>query len=378
MITKKKAVFNIFGFEVRLDLTWFFLVALITWSLATGFFPSKYEDLSVLTYWLMGLSVAFGIFASIVLHEVSHSLVARRYGIPIRGITLFVFGGVAQMEDEPPSPQAEFAMAIAGPLMSIVIALVFYGLSRLAQAIDLHISLFAVLRYLAIMNGALAIFNIVPAFPLDGGRLLRSAIWNSKGNLLLATRISSRIGSAFGFALIAFGVVNLFMGSFVGGMWWFLIGLFLNNAARSSYQQVLYRNALEGVKVSRFMKTDLVTVPRGLTIEQFVEDYVYKYHHKLYPVVERGKLLGCVTVKLVKTVPRAEWGMRTVGDLVEHCSKENMVDPDTDAKKVLLKMKQAGTSRLMVVKDAKLVGIIALKDLLEFISLRSELEEDKM
>ncbi len=193
------------------------------------------------------------------------------------------------MENELPGPQAEFSTAIAGPLMSIVIALVFFGLSKLAEATELLRAVFAVLRYVAIMNGALAVFNIVPAFPLDGGWLLRSAIWNTKGDLLVATRISSRIGSAFGIILIAFGVVNVLMGSFIGGMWWFLIGMFLSNAARHSYQHVLFRHTLEGVKVSRFMKSDPITVSPSVKLQTLVNDYVYRYHHKMFPVVDEGK-----------------------------------------------------------------------------------------
>jgi Zn-dependent protease len=270
MITKKAPLFSLFGFKVSLDLSWFFLLILVSWSLARGFFPQNYSGLNTIIYWIMGVSSALLLFASIVLHEVSHSLVARRYGVPIKGITLFIFGGVAQIEDEPPSPQAEFSMAIVGPLTSIVIAFIFFGLSKLLESTNAPIPLSAVLRYLAFMNGALAIFNIIPAFPLDGGRVLRSAIWNRKQNLKAATRISSRIGSVFGFVLIFMGLVFILRKSFIGGMWWFLIGIFLSNAARSSYQQVLMRSTLEGQKVSRFMQKDIVVVPPKLSIQNLV------------------------------------------------------------------------------------------------------------
>ncbi|UCB44458.1 MAG: site-2 protease family protein [Spirochaetota bacterium] len=375
MITKKAALFSIFGFKVSLDLSWFFLLILVSWSLARGFFPQQYSGLSILVYWIMGVSSALLLFASIVIHEVSHSLVARRYGIPIRGITLFIFGGVAQIEDEPPSPQAEFSMAIVGPLTSIVLALILFGLSKLLETLNAPVPFSAVLRYLSYINGALAIFNIIPAFPLDGGRVLRSAIWNRKQNLLSATRISSRIGSVFGFVLIFLGLLFILRRSFIGGMWWFLIGIFLSNAARSSYQQVLMRNALKGQKVSRFMQKDIVVVPPEISIEKLVDEYIYKHHFKMFPVVTKAKLIGCVTTKLLKSVPRSEWNKRTVGDITEACTPENTVSPETDAIRVLGIMRQTGSSRLLVVHKGKLVGIITLKDLIDFIALKIELEE---
>jgi Zn-dependent protease/predicted transcriptional regulator len=375
MITKKAALFSIFGFKVSLDLSWFFLLALVSWSLARGFFPQHYSGLSTLTYWVMGVSGALLLFASIVIHEVSHSLIARRHGVPIKGITLFIFGGVAQIEDEPPSPQAEFSMAIAGPITSIVLGLIFFGLSKLLETLNAPIPVYGTLHYLAIINGLLAAFNIIPAFPLDGGRVLRSAIWNKTQSLKSATRISSRIGSVFGFVLIFLGLVFVIRGNLIGGIWWFVIGIFLSNAARSSYQQVLVRSVLEGQKVSRFMQKDIVVVPPGISIENLVNGYIYKYHFKMFPVVAKGKLIGCVTTKVLKGVPRSEWDTRTVGDITEACTTDNTVNPNTDAIKVLGKMRQSGSSRLLVVQQGKLVGIITLKDLLEFISLKMEIEE---
>jgi len=374
MFGKKIRLFKILGFTVDLDLSWFLIFLLITWSLATGVYPSQFSGLSKLAYWLMGAASAIGLFLSVILHELMHSIIARRYGLPMKGITLFIFGGVAKMEDEPPSPKAEFSMAVAGPVTSIVIAAIFYGLSLLAKGSFVPVAIHGVLRYLGFINGLLAAFNLIPAFPLDGGRILRSAIWKSKKNLRQATFITSRIGIGFGFVLIGLGVVSFLFGSFIGGMWWFLIGIFLINAARSSYQQLIVRKALEGEKVSRFMKADPITVPPELSIQELVEDYVYTYHFKLYPVVKNGKLVGCVTTKQVKDVDRSQWDSTTIGDIVTGCSDENSVSPDEDAVKVLGRMNRNSISRLMVVEDSRLLGIIALKDMLKFISTRVELE----
>jgi CBS domain-containing protein len=303
--------------------------------------------------------------------------VARRFGLPMTGITLFLFGGVAEMGDEPPSPKAEFSMAIAGPILSIVLAGFFYGISVVVKQAGLPPSLWGVLRYLGFINGLLAAFNLVPAFPLDGGRVLRSAIWKVRNDLKEATRITSMIGRVFGFVLIAYGVYSFIMGSLMSGVWWFIIGLFLNTAARTSYQQLRVRTALEGQKVSRFMKTDPVTVPHDITVNELVEEYMYRYHYKLFPVVRDGQLVGCVTTKQTKDLPREEWGTQRVGEIAEECTDENSISPDRDAVKVLGLMRRNGISRLMVVEGKQLVGVITLKDLLEFIAMKLELEHEQ-
>jgi Zn-dependent protease/predicted transcriptional regulator len=375
MFGKRIKLFKLLGFEVRIDWSWIIIALLITWSLSKGLFPSYYKNLSTQTYWWMGIIGALGLFLSIIAHEFSHSLVARKYGIPMKGITLFIFGGVAEMDEEPPSPKVEFMMAIAGPLSSITIALIFYGIHAIGKQSGLAEPINGVVGYLGWINAILAGFNLLPAFPLDGGRILRSILWGAKKNLRWATYISSRIGAGFGIFFIILGVIQVFRGNFVGGMWWFLIGMFLQGAAKASYQQLITRKALEGEPIRRFMKTDPVTVSPSISLEQLVEDYVYKYHFKMFPVVEDSdRLLGCVTTKQVKEIPREDWGRKTVGEFAAQCSPENSIEPQADAMKALSIMNQTGNSRLMVVEKGRLVGIIALKDLLELLSLKVELE----
>ena len=376
MFGKRIKLFKLLGFEVRIDWSWIIIALLIAWSLSKGVFPSYYKNLSAPTYWWMGIIGALGLFLSIIAHEFSHSLVARRYGLPMKGITLFIFGGVAEMEEEPQSARVEFMMAIAGPLSSIVIALVFYGVYSLGKQGGLAEPVNGVIGYLAMINAILAGFNLLPAFPLDGGRVLRSILWGVKKNLRWATYISSRIGSGFGIFLIILGVIQVFRGNFIGGMWWFLIGMFLQGAAKASYQQLVTRKALEGEPIRRFMKTDPVTVSPSVSLEQLVEDYVYKYHFKMFPVVEDSdRLLGCVTTKQVKDIPREDWNRKTVGEVASQCSPENTIEPQADAMKAVSIMNRTGNSRLMVVEGGHLVGIIALKDLLELLSLKVELED---
>ena len=376
MLGNRIKLFKLLGFEVRVDWSWIIIAILITWSLSKGLFPYYYKGLSTQTYWWMGIIGAAGLFVSIIVHEFSHSLVARRYGLPMKGITLFIFGGVAEMTEEPPSARAEFMMALAGPLSSILIALIFYGIHAAGKQAGLAEPITGVMGYLGWINAILAGFNLLPAFPLDGGRVLRSILWGMKKNLRWATYVSSKIGSGFGILLIVLGVIQVFRGNFVGGMWWFLIGMFLQGAARASYQQLLTRRALEGEPVSRFMKTDAVTVPPSISIEHLVEDYIYKYHFKMFPVVEdHDRLLGCVTTKQIKEIPREEWSRRSVGDVASQCSDENTIEPQADAMKAVAIMNRTGNSRLMVVEGGRLIGIIALKDLLELLSLKVELKE---
>jgi len=376
MFGQRIKLFKLLGFEVRIDWSWIIIAVLIAWSLSKGVFPSYYKNLSAQAYWWMGIIGAAGLFLSIIVHELSHSLVARKYGLPMKGITLFIFGGVAEMDEEPPSARAEFMMAIAGPLSSILIALVFYGIQAAGKQAGVAAPVTGVVGYLAMINGILAGFNLLPAFPLDGGRVLRSILWGVKKNLRWATYISSRIGSGFGIFLIVLGVIQVFRGNFIGGMWWFLIGMFLQRAATMSYQQLVTRKALEGEPVRRFIKTEAVTVPPSISLEHLVEDYVYKHHFKMFPVVEdTDRLLGCVTTKQVKEIPREEWGQKTVGEIAAQCSPENTIEPQADAMKALSLMNRTGNSRLMVVENKRLVGIITLKDLLGLLSLKVELEQ---
>jgi Zn-dependent protease len=322
----------------------------------------------------MGIVGALGLFTSIVVHEFSHSLVARRFGLPMKGITLFIFGGVAEMEKEPPTAKAEFFMAIAGPAASVILGGILYGITVLGARSGWPDPIIGVLSYLWSINLVLAAFNLLPAFPLDGGRVLRSALWGFTGRLAWATRIASLIGSGFGFLLIAMGVVTIVRGDFVGGIWWFLIGMFVRNASQTSYRQLVTRQLLEGEPVRRFMERNPVTVPYYISVEQLVEEYVYKHHFKMYPVVQEEKLVGCVSTRDVKAIPREQWDQHTVKEVSTTCSSENTIASDADATDALALMSRTGNSRLMVVEGDRLVGIIVLKDLLEFLSLKMDLE----
>jgi Zn-dependent protease/CBS domain-containing protein len=375
MFGKGLKLFTLFGFEVKVDLSWIIIAGLVTWSLAAGLFPYLYPHLTPETYWTMGGVGALGLFAAIIFHEFCHSLVARHYGMSMKGITLFIFGGVAEMGDEPPNAKTEFLMAAAGPLSSFFIAIVCYVVYVAGLQNHWPVPVNGVLRYLAYINALLAAFNLLPAFPLDGGRILRSILWGAKQNLRWATRVSSSIGSAFGIGLIVLGVFQVITGNFIGGLWMFLIGMFLRSAAQMSYQQLLVRTALEGEPVKRFMSAEVITAPDNITVEELVEDYIYKHHFAMFPVMRGDALAGCITTREVKEVPRDQWRTTTVGSLVNQCSTENTIAPDVDAVKALAKMNQTGNTRLLVLDQDRLVGVVTLKDLLDFFSLKVELED---
>ena len=366
-------LFEIFGFKI--NLSWAFIAILIAWSLALGYFPRLYEGLPTITYWWMGIAGVIGLAFSIVLHELAHSLVARAFGTPMKGITLFLFGGVAEMEHEPPTPKAEFLMAIAGPLMSVVLGGLFYGLAVLVREFGAGAPLEGVFRYLAMLNGLLVAFNMIPAFPLDGGRALRAGLWAWRRDLLWATRIASRIGAGFGAMLMILGIIAMFRGDLITGLWWLLIGMFIRSAAQGAHHQLQLRRALEGEPVSRFMTRDPIAVSPEVTLSELIEDYVYRHYHDLYPVISNGQLLGCIGVREIKQVPRDRWSLVPVRDAMTSRSEANVISQDVDAMQALSKMQSTGNSRLMVADGDRLVGIIALRDLLGLLSLRVDLED---
>jgi Zn-dependent protease/CBS domain-containing protein len=372
---RRVTLFHLMGFAVRADASFLIILALVTWSLARGLFPQLYPDLSLNAYWLMAAAGAVILFLSVVVHELSHSVVARRYGIPIKGITLFVFGGVAEMHDEPPSPKSELLMALAGPAASVVISVVFLTAGAAVAVLGWRAEVVGVIQYVGFTNGLLAVFNMLPAFPLDGGRVLRAIIWWRKGEIRAATRVASNAGNIFGWLLIGAGFYTLITGNIIGGIWWLLIGSFLRHAATMSYQQVIVRQMLEGQPVTRFMNAAPITVSRSIPVSELVDEYIYRHHHSFFPVVSGDRLVGCVTAHDVKKLPREEWDQQTVGAIAHECDASNTIGVSEDAMQALTKMGRVGAKRLMVVDGERLAGLVGSKDLLQFLSLKMELEK---
>jgi Zn-dependent protease/CBS domain-containing protein len=364
-------LFNLLGIPIRVDASWLIILVLLTWTLI-NLFRETATDLPAAGYWFMGLGAALAFFACIVLHELGHALVARKVGIPIRGITLFLFGGVAEMESEPPSASSEFWMAVAGPAVSAALSVLFWLASSLVAAPVLVLPL----QYLAAINLAVLVFNLVPAFPLDGGRVLRSILWGALGNLRRATYWAALSGRGFAWVLIGFGIMHFFAGNLFQGLWLGLIGLFLYNAAQGSYQQVLIRQALGGERVERFMNRKPIVVAPNLDLRRWVDDYVYRYHRKMFPVASNGHVEGIIGTQALAQFPRQEWDQHTVAEAMRPDADLLSIAPDADALEALAKMQQTGSSRLLVTDHHHLLGIVSLKDLLRFLNLKLELEDN--
>lgn len=376
MFTSRIPLFKLLGIQVGLDVSWFLLAFLLVWSLAAGYFPWALPGLDGATYFWMGLLGAIGLFASIIFHEFAHALVARQYDLPISNITLFIFGGVAEMEDEPRTAAAEFWMAIAGPIASFILSLMFYLLLR--SGIASEASPFgAVIGYLAFINLVLAIFNMLPAFPLDGGRILRSALWWYNDNFKKSTRIAASTGSVLAVLLMALGVFNIINGALVAGIWQMLIGFFIYSAAGASRTHAELRTSLHGVTVSRVMRPEVITVPAATSVQGLVEDYFYRYYFKLFPVVDGGRIVGVVGVKDVGNVPREDWARVRTSEIMKPLDQENSVRADVPVYNVLRQMQGQGRSRLVVTDGQSLKGVITLRDIMGYLAVRSELEESR-
>ncbi len=358
---------------MNLDASWLLLAVLIAWTLASGVFPGLTPGLPHSTYWAMGVASTIGLLLSIVFHEMSHSLVARHYGLPIRGITLFIFGGVAEMTSEPARPRDELLMAAAGPAASFVLSGLFLGAFALVGSANGPPAVGGVLWYLGLLNGVLAIFNLIPAFPLDGGRVLRAALWGWRGDYLWATRIAAGAGNFFGIVLIALGLLEIVQGDFVGGIWRFLIGMFLRGAAAASSGEANARSRLRRIPVGRVMNPNPQTVPPELSIEEFINEYVYRHHHRWFPVTRDGEVLGTVETRRAAVIDRAQWPTVPIVRIMQPLSRDDTVSPETDAFAALEQMRRTGHSRLVVMQQQCLRGVLSSRDLLDILSFDQEL-----
>lgn len=370
---RRLTLFTLAGIPVGVDISWLVIAALVTGSLSTAYFPQVVPGLAPAEYLTLGILGALGLFGSIILHELAHAVVAQRNGIKMRGITLFIFGGVAEMAAEPQSARAEFLVAVAGPLASVAISGVSHGLAAMGLAWGWSPGLVAVFAYLGFINLLLVAFNMVPAFPLDGGRVLRALLWHRSKNVVWATRITANMGLGFGALLIAFGVVRFLRGDPISGLWLFMIGLFVRHAAETSWRQVLMRQSLAGRRVARYMTTDPLAVAPSLPVPQLVEDVFMAHTHKMYPVMEDGSLVGCVTLAGLQGLPRERWAASVVADIMDPASEANSVGAGTDALAAVAAMGRAGRSRMMVLSQGRLVGVVAIRDLLRALTMREAL-----
>ncbi len=375
MFKRSLRLFELWGIAVEIHFSWIFVILLVTWSFATGVYPDIYHGEKFFTgqLWIMSFLTAILLFVSILLHEFSHSVVAIRNGLPIGKITLFMFGGVAQMRREVESPAVELKMTSAGPAMTLVLIGLFYLLGVLFRSFD---SLFVLFNSLAAINGVIFVFNMVPGFPLDGGRILRAIIWHRTGNILRATKIASRIGKGFAFILIGIGVMNLLVyRDFIGGVWLMIIGSFLRQAANRSYNNILYKEVMENFQVSDIVRYDVVAVGLSVDLLTLVEDYFKRYHFLSFPVVEDEMLVGIVTLEEVKRISSSKWAETKVADLVNTKFVDFVVRGFNSAGRVLHLINAGKYNSFPVVDNyGRLIGVINRSDYEEAVGVMTSLK----
>ncbi|MDD4178733.1 MAG: site-2 protease family protein [Candidatus Margulisbacteria bacterium] len=365
-------VATIFNIPIEINYSWFIIVGLVIFTLASGYFPATNPGLLPVAYLLMAIISALLLFASLLAHELAHSLVAEKHDLPIHGITLFVFGGVAQLEKEPATPAVEFKMAAAGPAMSFFLAVVFFSLTQTFFSLHFPAYVVSIVNYLFIINLVVGIFNLFPGFPLDGGRLLRAAIWHFTRDLKRATGIASAFGKIFAYLLIAYGLFNLFMGVVISGIWLIFIGFFLQEAADTSYRQVVMKKLLGGVRVAHLMTKNVVTVPANLPLEKLLDDYFFRLRFTSFPVVEDDTLLGLVTIHSVKEYQQDNWQQFTVRQVMSPITTGIVINEEASVIEALAKMSASGFGRLLVVKENKLIGILSQRDIMRLFEFKSE------
>jgi Zn-dependent protease/CBS domain-containing protein len=387
---------RLFGIDIHIDWSWLLIFLLVTWNLV-AMFAQIHPD------WGTGLSLGVAVaasllfFASVLAHELAHSLMARAQGVPVRNIVLFLFGGVSNIEREPPSPRAEFLITIVGPITSVVLGFLFIGaalaltgpLDQTAAADPAQLiagldPLTTLLFWLGPINILLGIFNMIPGFPLDGGRILRSILWAITGNLRRATRWASRVGQLVAWLLIITGIamvfgieVPIFGTGLLGGLWLAFIGWFLNSAAIQSYQQVVIRDVLDGVRVERMMRSSPPTVPPNVTVDHLVYDSVMGTDEHAFPVEQDGRLMGLVTLEDIRKVPRPEWPQVQVGQIMTPADELLVVRPEDDAAEALQKLSQRDVRQLPVMRNGDMVGLLRRQDITRWLQFHSDLSEER-
>ena len=372
MVRSSISLGKVLGIPIRVDLSWLFIVIWVTWSLAGGYFPARHPAWPASLAWGMGVLTSLLFFGSVLFHELGHSLVARAQRLPVTDITLFIFGGASQIADDPRSPREELLLAGAGPAVSLALAGAF-GLGHLILR-SLSEPLAAATLFLAGINLSLGLFNLIPGFPLDGGRVLRAILWGARHDIGWATRWASRTGRGVAGVFILLGIYQASTGDWVSGLWMLFIGFFLDGASRSSYQQLTLRQLLEGHVAAEIMSDDCRPLPSQLTLDVFVDNYVVgRESRRCYVVGTRDEMVGLLTLGDLQRVPRDRWLTTRVRDVAMPLEHLRVVAPDTPVWTALQQMTAEGVNQMPVIDRGKLVGMISRDRLLSLIRRLSEL-----
>jgi Zn-dependent protease len=361
---------RIFGISIGLDYSWFLIFVLLTWSLALTYYPAAVPGQSASLYWALGAVSAVMLFVSVLLHELGHSVTALRYGIPVRSIRIFIFGGVSQIAGEAPSGAAEFWIAFSGPAVSLALAAIF----RLLQASLTGIGpVFAVVKYLAYVNGALALFNLIPGFPLDGGRVLRAILWTTTRDFRRATLTAAMVGRAIAFGFILWGVSQILTGNLGSGLWIAFIGWFLESAASAQVQQQVLERVLAGHTVAEVMNRNYVTVPASTRLQELVDRHILGGGRRSFIVTQGDQTVGLVTLGQIREVPRERWDTTTVDEAMTPLARLKRVRPDTGLWAATGEMDRDGVNQLPVMTDSQILGMLGRDDVMSYLRTLQEL-----
>jgi Zn-dependent protease/predicted transcriptional regulator len=360
---------RIAGIDIEINISWLVILALLTFTLAEGVFPNQYEGWQTATYWAVGLAAALLLFVTVLVHEMAHALVAIRRGLPVPKITLFIFGGVSHLSRQPREAGEEFKIAAAGPATSVLVAIVC-GLIALAVS-DVNEQALAIFAYLATVNVLLAVFNMLPGFPLDGGRVLRSIIWRSTGSFRKATAAAGRVGQLFGYGIMAVGFMFALGGAVIGGIWFIVIGWFLSNAARGEAESVELERVLGRLAARDVMRSDYVTVPPNTPLQAIVDRYVLGEGTRAVMVADDGTVAGILTVTDLQKVPRDEWPRTPAREVMTPREKVTAVQASDKASEVLRIVGQNGLNQVPVLEDGRMIGLITRRELVERVELES-------
>lgn len=363
MSSKHLYVARIAGIPISLDYSWFLIVILLTWSLGASYFPSQFPGWTSWQYWLLGASATLLLFLSVLLHEFGHATVARWYHIPVREITLFIFGGVAQIQEEPHSARSEFLIAIAGPVVSLMLGVLFVALAFLALPAQLQ----ALFRYVGYINISLFVFNLIPGFPLDGGRVLRAIIWGASNDTRKATIIAANVGRFFAYLFIFAGLAMIFAGDMYDGLWLAFIGWFLESAAVAQVQQQRLSDILSRYPVRQAMTTHVATIPAHLTLDVVAEQHLLEGGKRAYVVMEGNRPVGLLTAHQFKQAPRAQWPATTVAQVMIPLSEVKSIAPDDDLWTALSQMDRVGVNQLLVLDHGAIIGVLSREDIVSFL-----------
>ena len=362
---------KIAGIDIDINVSWIIILVLLTVSLATGWFPQLYPGWSTATYWVVGLIASLLLFVSVLLHELAHSLVARRRGLPVKNITLFIFGGVSNIEQEPKSPGVEFQIAVVGPLTSLLIGAVCFLLLLPLRGTSSPLE--GILFYLAVTNVLLGVFNLIPGFPLDGGRVLRSIVWKITGSLTKATRIASISGQVIAYLFILWGIWQLFSGNVLNGIWIGFIGWFLLSAAQSANTQVMLQSALRGVTVGEVMNPTPPEVPANISLQKLIDEYFLPHGLRFALVMQGDRLAGLITLSDIRHVPREQWEYIPVGQAMIPVERLHVVSPQQSLNDVLPLMAGRDVNQLPVVQNGIPVGIVSRDAIMRYLEVRRSL-----